>query len=188
MAGATQSSIVVQKSMLWRGVAHVWSNRYYLNNVPPDNAHWTTLSDAITAAEKAIYTNENTIVKTIGYLAGSDVPVFTKTYALTGTGGWATTTLQAKEVAQLIRYSTSQRTSKNHPVYLFNYYHGVSNQGSSFPDQAASSQFTAYGTYANAWVSGFSDGTTTYKKTGPHGAVAQAYVVEQYLTHRDFRH
>jgi hypothetical protein len=68
---------------------------------------------------------------------------------------------------------------------LFNYYHGVVSVAGG-GDTILAAQSTAYGTYANAWVTGFSDGVTTYKKAGPRGAVAQGYVVETYITHRDF--
>lgn len=182
----SQPSIVVKKSFTYRGSTKVWSNRYYLNNVPPDNAHWTTLSDAIVTAEKAILWSTHTIVGTVGYLAGSGLPVFTKTYSTAGTGSFAASVPATGDVAALVRYTTTARTSKNHPVYLFNYYHSAAQANSGAPDTLPASYATALGTYANAWVSGFSDGTTTYKKTGPHGAVAQGYVVEANLTHRDF--
>jgi len=183
---ATQASIKVIKSFSYRGQTHVWSNRYYLNNTSIDTqAHFNTLADAVVTAEKAIYNAAVTITGVNYYAPGSDVAVWTRSYSTAGT--YATTTGTCPgDCAALVRYTTSQRTSKNHPLYLFNYYHGVVAAGYPNQDNVAATQQTAYGTYANSWVSGFSDGVTTYKKAGPRGAVATGYVVETSITHRDF--
>jgi len=183
---STQASIKVIKSFSYRGQTHQWSNRYFLNNTSIDTqAHFNTLADAVVLAEKAIYNAAVTIIGVNYYAPGSEVAVWTRSYSTAGT--YATTTGTAPgDCAALVRYTTSQRTSKNHPLYLFNYYHGIVAAGYPNQDQVAATQATALGTYANSWVSGFSDGVTTYKKAGPRGAVATGYVVETYVTHRDF--
>jgi hypothetical protein len=183
---STQASIKVIKQFNYRGQTHQWSNRYYLNNTSIDTqAHFNTLADAVVLAEKAIYNAAVTIIGVNYYAPGSEVAVWTRSYSTAGT--YATTTGTAPgDCAALIRYTTSQRTSKNHPLYLFNYYHGIVVAGYPNQDQVGATQATALGTYANSWVSGFSDGVTTYKKAGPRGAVATGYVVESYVTHRDF--
>jgi hypothetical protein len=125
-------------------------------------------------------------VETIGYAAGSDVPVFSKTYSQAGTGSFATFIACPGDCAALVRYTTTARTPKNHPVYLFNYFHscGINTSGAS--DLLNTAQKTAIGTYASAWLSGFSDGTNTYVRAGPNGATATGQLVEQYVMHRDF--
>jgi hypothetical protein len=183
---AATPSIKVTKTFTYRGVSRTFSNRYHFNGgTPADAAHWTTLSDAIVTAEKACIVPPIQITKTTGYAAGSDVPVFTKTYATTGTMSTAGGVQGPGDSAALVRYATTARTPKNHPIYLFNYYHGPL-IGTGAPDTLVAAYVTALGTYAAAWdTAGFSDGTTTYNRAGPNGATAVGHTVSTLVTHRD---
>ena len=133
------------------------------------------------------------IVEAIGYDCSTATltnlhgdAVFTKAYSLTGTLTPPGTGSQAPgDAAALIRYATLARSAKNHPVYLFNYYHGVWLSATD-QDKVQSSQLSAMNTYAAAWVAGFSDGTGARERCGPHGAGATSGACRVFITHRDF--
>jgi hypothetical protein len=182
---AATPSIKVTKSFTYRGVVRNFSNRYHFNGgTPADSAHWTTLSDLVVTREKAIFLSNVTIISTTGYAAGSDVPVFSKTYATAGTLSPGTSVLTPGDVAALVRYATTARTTKNHPVYLFNYYHGARLLSGS-ADAIDTGQSAAMSTYAGQWIAGMSDGTITCVRAGPNGATATGSIVEAFVTHRD---
>lgn len=168
-----------------------YSNRYSFDGgTPSTGALWTLLSNAVVAAEKAIHTTlasgGSKIINTYGYAAGSEVPVFSKAYTDDGTLSLSGYAPVPGDVAGCIRYSTSSKSTKNHPIYAFNYYHGVGNGGVfSLKDTLLASQATAMATYGAAWISGFSDGATTYHRATPSGHVASGVYVEPLLTHRD---
>lgn len=188
---AATASVRVVKQFAYRGTTREFSNRYAIGtNNPPDSAHWTTLCDAITAAEKAIYRPLASlgakIVEAVGYAAGSEIPVFTKVYTLDGTGSFASAMATPGDVAALIRYSTPDRSSKNHPIYCYNYYHAAcADSSGTNSDILNAAQKTAMQTYAAAWITGFSDGVTTFKRSRPTGNLVTGSLVETYLTHRD---
>jgi hypothetical protein len=170
---------------------HTFSNRYHFSGgTPADATHWTTLSDAIVTAEKAIYeaiaSGGAKIIATVGYDAGSEVPVFNKTYTTDGTGVFGAWVPLPGDTAGLVRYSTSDRSSKNHPIYCFNYYHtcGVA-PGALLGDTLNAAQSTALSTYAASWITGFSDGSSTKHRSRPNGNACTGALVEPLITHRD---
>lgn len=189
-----RSSIVIVKQMTYRGATRRFSNRYHFEgDVPPDNAHWVTFADAIVAAEKAIYDSDIEIVEAIGNDAASATStnphgnaVFTKTYTTVGTGNFSVDGRRSPgDACSLLRFSTPARSSRNHPVYLFNYFHGVY-QTTGDPDVMSPTQKTAVQLYGTGWVGGYSDGTENHERCGPHGAVATARVCDGVVRHRDF--
>lgn len=186
VATATQASIKVVKTFTYLGTPRTWSNRYYLDHTSIDTqAHFNTLADNVVNAEKLALMPAVTITEVLYYAPGSDVAVWTRSYSTAGTAT-ATGNRAPGDVAMMIRYTTTQRSAKNHPIYLFNYYHGIDVQALPNQDKPTAAHAGVLGTYANSWVTGFSDGVNTYKRAGPRGAVAQGYEVPVYVTHRDF--
>jgi hypothetical protein len=185
---ALTPSVKVTKSFSFKEGTRLWSNRYHFNGgVPADNTHWNTLFDAIVAAEKLIFSTLVTIVDCTAYLAGSDTPVHNKSYTTHGTYVPGSGNYMPGQSAALLRYSTAARTSKNHPIYLFNYFHGVYNEPTGIDsDRLNAGQKTRIETYAGAWIAGFSDGSITAVRAGPNGAAATGDLCEEFITHRDF--
>jgi hypothetical protein len=186
---AATPSLRITKTIPFKGGSRIYSNRFHFNGgTPADATHWHTLMDNVTTAEKACHIANTTIVEALGYAAGSEVPVATKVYALVGTlGVTAGDHPQAGEVAALARFSTAARSTKNHPIYLYNYFHNaVIDHTSTDYDKLAANMKTAIQTYLTSWISGFSDGTITVVRASPNGAAATGSLVEEYVTHRDF--
>lgn len=173
--------------MAYRGNTVVWSNRWFFNQTSlPSTGDRTAIAQAIWDQEKIQYTTKVTIVDAIWYAAGSDVPVSTS--AITGA-----CTLSASgrietpgDCAAVIRFSTTQRTSKNHPIYLFKYFHDVRYSSGGLADTVDTTQAGRFLALGQLLVTGISQGGTTYKVAGPQGAVGQGVDALPLITHRDF--
>ncbi len=186
---APTPSLKLTKSFSFKGGLRSFSNRYhFLGGTPADDAHWDALVDLVVAAEALIYPEPVTISQAVGYGAGSDVPLYTEDLIVAGSftpaGG---SVLAVGEAAALVRYATDARSTKNHPIYCFNYYHSAySDAAGGNPDNFLGSQRAVLETYAAAWLAGFSDGVHTYTRASPAGHACTTVIVDEFLTHRDF--
>lgn len=164
-----------------------FSNRYHVTG--PDwasQSQFNTFADLVVADEKICYDSAVTITEVIGYNAGSALPVFSKSYTTAGTMSAAGTENVPADCAAVVRYTTTQRTSKNHPVYLFNYYHHPKQATGGPADTLVTINKSRLDGYATNWCSGYNDGTNTRKRCGPNGAVAQTGASLALISHRDF--
>lgn len=167
------------------------TNRYHFSGgTPADGAHWDTLFDDIVARFAACLLGSVTIVEADGYAAGSNVAVRTKAYAQAGTipAIEADAHLLPGFCCALLRWATTARTTKNHPVYLFTYVHGVAQLGASAvtSQELSTLQRAALQSYADHWWNaGMSDGTNSYHRAGPNGATGVSATVDQYVRDHD---
>jgi hypothetical protein len=183
----THDSIRVWKQFTYEDAPKLWSNRYFISAAAPSGQHVNAM-DAVCNLEVAIYPSVVEIVKAEYIQAGSDLPVNEKTYTLTGTFAAANMQGTPGDCAAVVKYTTSQRTSKNHPIYLFNYYHGVVCNATLPADHLHAAQKTAIEAYAQDWVNGitYGGGAGVLLRCGPRGAIALSRSVDQYIRHRDF--
>jgi hypothetical protein len=186
----TRPSIKIVKHMPYRGGTKTYSNRYFFTGDDFTLTQFQTLADLLVAEEKVLYSSaasDVTIVSAVQYNAGSDVPVATRSYSQAGTGSALGGTQAPGDAAMVVRFATDQRTSKNHPIYLFKYIKPARIAVSeTAADTLPSAMTTALNTYGTHIVSGFSDGTSTRHVCGPFGAVALDHLTETYVSHRDF--
>ncbi len=185
---ATQPRLKIVKSFSYRGATRLFSNSYFFGpNTPADDAHWDNLIGNVVVLEKTIYPSTVTIVEAVCYDGGSDLPVFSETLSTAGTLTVPGDVHQLPgDVAALLRWDTDTRTVKNHPLYLFNYYHAAMMEEGDPPDNLYGAQNSAIADYAQAWIDGISDGVHNAHRYGPNGAIATDLSVQQTVTHRDF--
>lgn len=185
---APTCSIKSTKEFTFRGASILFTNSYHLNEptFSGTSTDWESVADAVVALEGAAMASTVTIVKIELFNAGSDLSIYEKAYTTVGsvddTGGDQC----PGDVAALVRYATDQRSTKNRPIYLYNWYHAALKATSGDPDTLLTAQKTALETLATDFITGFTIGGTTYRRAGPNGAVAQSRVVAGYLRHRDF--
>lgn len=187
----TQYSIKLTKKTLWRGdPVHAWTNRYYFNGGSPgDSDAWHTLMDAIVLEEKAIHGSAVTIIRADGYAPGSEVGVASKDYNAVGTLGATNAIDTPGECAFILRQATTKRSTKNHTVYVFSYFHAARwNSSGGNPDTLHATVKTAVENYGNAWVAGISVAGRSYKRTAPTGELVTGARCDPFIGHRDFRH
>ncbi len=188
VAPSTRPSIKIKLRTPYRGSTRDFSCRFHFaGGTPSDATHWAALALAVRNDMKALVSSGITFIGSVGYAAGSEVPVWSETVSIAGT--LATGSPTPGDAAFMLRWTTDTRSSKNHPIYLFNWCHGASWSGSGSSDTLLAAQQSAAQTFAAKWASGgagFSDGAATYHRCGPYGAVGLVGTCDTYVRHRDF--
>ena len=82
---------------------------------------------------------------------------------------------------------TTKKSTKNHTVYVFSYFHGAmySTAGGD-PDTLLTAQVNSINTYAAAWQTGIVVGGRSFKRTTPTGQATTGHVTSSFVGHRDF--
>lgn len=184
----TQVGIKLTFSFSWRGAAKQWSQLYHFNGPTSwaSQTQFNTASDALWNLVKQSLPARVTLVESTGYNAGSFLPVYTKVYGAAGTYTDTSNPQAAGEMCMLWRFTTTQRSTKNHPIYLYKWWHGMQTDGMTSPDTLRSGLQSTAQSVVNAIVAGISDGTNTRIYCGPRGAVAQAGTCMTLLHAREF--
>lgn len=184
----TRVGVKVNYHFSWRGSTKPWSQLYHFDGPTSwsDQTHFDTFCTNLWNSIKVAIPARVTADTMTGYNAGSFLPVFT--HSVAANGGYSdTTNPQAPgEACMLWRFTTDQRTTKNHPIYLFKWFHGMQTDGATSPDTLrAGIHSTAAGSVSDL-LAGYSDGTNTRKYCGPRGAVAQSGTCMTLLHMREF--
>jgi len=188
VAPSTKPSVKVVYSMPYKAGTKQWSQRFHFNGaIPASDAEWSALMVEIAPDAEYIISTNGSLVEMIGYLAGSDVPVYTHAFGVAGLfDGSGDNVACPGDVAALTRFTTDARTSKNHPIYLFKYSHQAYHQPGE-RDNCSNDMITRLNGYYLKWINGsYSVAGTPIDYCGPYGAVGLTRNTETYLTHRDF--
>jgi hypothetical protein len=181
-----QPSVRVVRTSPYKGGTRTWGNRFFLTGGNFTSGQFAAIAAWMRLHMKQFLLTTSSITEVVGYDIGSDVPVYTDSTVTAGIYAASTLPVMPLEVAALARFSTTQRSTKNHPIYLYKYFHAAQNDGGADAEKLrAGMKSTIEGEMANL-VAGFSDGSGTRILCDSRGAVAQGYVVKAELTHRDF--
>jgi len=184
----TRVGVKLRFNSPYRGGTKDWSQLWHFDGPTTwaSSGQFQTLVDALVAQVRGLLPSTTTIVDAVAYNAGSSVPVYTYTRNLAGTSSASGGVVAPLETCALVKFTTTQRSTKNHPIYLFKWFHAVRSGGSGAADTLDSGLGGNIASNMTTVLAGLSDGTNTRSYCGPFGAVAQSRTVETYVHMREF--
>lgn len=184
----TRVGCKLEFSFSWRGNTKDWSQLYHFDGPTSwaSQGQFDTFVVALWNLLKSGIPARNTLVSGTAYNAGSFLPVFTHSFGAAGTYTDTSNPQAAGEMCALARFSTDQRSVKNHPIYLYKWFHGMQSDGLTSPDTLRTGIHTTLGGQLSTLLAGISDGTNTRQYCGPRGAVAQSVILNTLLHAREF--
>jgi hypothetical protein len=154
---------------------------------------WKAITDALVAAEKALYPAGTTVIYAAGYTSDTGPAVYTRDYTISpdspvaGTYSPGTNIAATGDDAAWVRWFCGQTNSRGKKIYIRKYFHGVY-AGPSGGDGLATTQKSAYQTFANLLQSGLAvTGYTTRHVCDKNGHVATSNNVVTYITTRTLK-
>lgn len=178
--------LVLTKQFTYEGVGKLWTNGYYfLGTEPTSFSDWSSFANDVIDLEKLVLQNDVTIVKAQGYQAGDDFPSYSENFTTVGTLSVSGASNAPRDCAAVVRFNTEARSTNNHPIYGYNYYHGVADYDSGSghpPGWLYEPQAIALETYAQAWIDGIGD----HNRCTAGGHACVAVFVDPWIRHRDF--
>lgn len=179
-------SIKVTFESPYRGGRKQWACRWHFTGANFTTAEFEILTDNIRDFMIQCLPPATTIVSYTGYNSGTEVPVFEKVVTTPGSRPDGGAPYAPLENVALWRYTTDQRSTKNHPIYLYKHIHHVNTNSVTDADTLNVGLKDAMTAVAQKFVDGIDDGTGTRVYCSSQGAVAQTSVVETSIHHRDF--
>lgn len=170
----------------YRGGVKEWSQLWHFTGADWTLTTFNNLTDALIAQLQGLLPPDTTIVGRVGYNPGSSVPVFDEGLALAGTSTATGSDRAPLEACALVRFGTTARSIKNHPIYLFKWFHAVYVVDPANAEKLLTGLRSNMQSNMTTILAGLSDGTTTRDYCGPFGAVAQDRLVEEYVHMREF--
>lgn len=171
----------------YRGGTKAWSQLWHFTG--PDWAsagQFTSLRTALLAQLTGLLPSDTHAVSATGYNPGSSVPVFSDSFSTAGSSSASGGVVTPLEACALVKFTTTQRSTKNHPIYLMKWIRAVRAGGSGAAETLDSGLKSNISSNMTTILAGLSDGTNTRQYCGPFGAVAQTRVVEDYVHMREF--
>src|SRR5690242_2681345 len=122
---AATGRIKMTFSISRKGESRAWSTSFHLDPAVPDLTTFEDLADWLAEGFRESLYSDVEITGASYYPPGADIPTHSKPFSITGGRAHSDDTQLSSDTVALWRWPTTARTSKNHPIYLFNYVHGA---------------------------------------------------------------